>query len=376
MREASNQGIRPELQALCLGARTVLDPGPRAELARVLRSELDWDGLWALGHLHEVIPLLSESFKAADPAAVPSGWLERAQRRRHVTLRSNARLAAALLDILAGLDAAGIPAMPVKGLVIAEHLYGSLGARPCADLDVLVRPTDLPAARIVLREIGFRQRATPGFKALTHQFHDPAWGRGSGAEHVRLELHWALWADSERRLGIGGLWERSVPAALLETPVRVLSSEDMLLHLAIHRTRSALRLRWIVDIAELVRRRGEALDWDAFLRRASGARGRTASWVALSMAHDLLDAPVPAPVLDELRVRGPKRALLERTCGRRALFRTVPDGEIRQQPHLTLRAFEEDGLRRIAANIGASVIRPAREALHDAGALRVRRRVV
>lgn len=370
-----HHGLDPEQRALCLGARTALTPDARDRLADLVRGGLDWERLWALGHLHEVVPLLAETLPAAVGDAVPADWLARARKRRHVTLSTNARLGEALLSILGGMDTAGVAAMPVKGLVIAEGLYGSLAARPCADLDVLVRPADLPAARDVLRGLGFAQRAVPGYKALVHQFHDPAWGRGTGHEHVRVELHWALWADSAHRLGTDGLWERSIAGSLMDVPIRTMSPEDTLLHLSIHRTRSALRLRWVVDVAELVGRHGAGLDWPAYLERARVAGARTSSWVVLTLARDLFDAAVPADVLDALAVSWPKRALLERTCGRAAMFRPASTGDVTQQPHLALRALEEDGLGRIASVLGGSIVRPVRQGLHDAGLVRVRRPV-
>ena len=360
---------------MCLAARTSPAAEARDLLAAAVAGGIDWERLWALAHLHEVAPLLAQTLPLAAGDLVPAEWLARARRRRHVTLATNARLGEALIAILGGLASAGVPAMPVKGLVVADLLYGSLAARPCADVDILVQPADLPVARSVLRELGFVQRVAPGYKALVHQFHDPAWGRGAGPAHVRVELHWALWANSERRLGMAGLWERSVAASLLGEAIRTLSPEDMLLHLAIHRTRSALRLRWVVDIAELVRRDGAGLDWVSYLERARIAGARTASWVVLTLARDLLDAPVPASILGQLAVGWQKRAILEQTCGRRALFRPAARGDLTQQPHLVLRAFEEDGPGRIAGVLAASIARPVRETLHDRGLVRARRRM-
>lgn len=367
--------LGPEQQVLCLAARTTLDDRARERLAAVVAAGIDWERLWALAHLHEVIPLLSGTLPLGAGDAVPAEWLARATKRRHVTLGANARLGEVLVSTLQALTAAGIDAMPVKGLVVAEQLYGDLGARPCADLDVLVRPADLPVAREVLRGEGFAQRAVPRYKALVHQFHDPAWQRVQGPEHIRLELHWALWADSARRMGTDGLWQRAVDATLLDQPIRILSPEDTLLHLSIHRTRSALRLRWVVDVAELLRRHGTTLDWSAYEERAAQAGARTASAVVLTLARDLLDAPVPAGIMARLAVGQPKRAILEWTCGRRALFRAAPEGDVKQQPHLAVRSFEEDGLGRIVRGLAGSAVRPLREALHDAGLVRARRRM-
>lgn len=368
-------GLDREQRALCLGARTEPDAEARAALAALVSEGLDWDRLWSLAHLHEVVPLLAETVPAAGGASVPDEWRTRAVRRRHVTLATNGRLAATLLEILGAMTGAGVAAMPVKGLVLAEQLYGSLAARPCADLDVLVRPADLPAARDALRSVRFAQRAVPTYKAIVHQFHDPAWGRGAGQEHVRVELHWALWADSERRLGTDGLWARAVDGSLLGNPIRMLSPEDTLLHLAIHRTRSALRLRWVVDVAQLLQRHGATMDWDAYLERAAAAGARTSSWVILTLACDLFGATVPERVLATLAVGQPKRAILERTCGRTALFRAAASGDVTQQPHLALRALEEDGLGRIARVIGGSAVRPVRQALHETGIRRAHRRM-
>jgi hypothetical protein len=365
--------LTPETRALCLAARTELDASGSAELGALLAARIDLERLWSRADLHEVAPLVGRSIGSVGAELVPATWRDRALRKRHVTLRANGHLAAALGDMLDALEAAGVEAIPVKGLVIAETLYGDIAARPCADLDVLVRPGQLDAAREALRAIGFRQRAKPGYKALVHPFHDPAWARGTGVDQVRLELHWALWADSERRLGTTGLWDRAIVTTVAGRSVRSLSIEDTLLHLAIHRTRSALRLRWVVDVAELLRRHGATLDWDAFLDRADRAGARTASWVVLSLARDVLDAPLPHDVARQLDVRWPKRSILERTCGATALFRPVADGDVAQQPHLPLRAFEEDGPRRICGLLWRSTLRPLREALHDAGIVRARR---
>lgn len=356
-----------EQQVLCLAARTTLTADAAADLRQAAAGGIDWDRLWRLGHVHEVVPLMAGTLAQAVPDAVPAAWLERAQRRRHVTLATNLRLSEALFGVLDGLAAAGVDAMPVKGLVVAHRLYGSLAARPSADIDVLVHPADLVTARSVLVELGFRPPSNPGFKALVHPFHDPVWVRGTGGDHVLLELHRALWADSERRMGTDGLWARSIAVDLLGHPVRVLSLEDTLLHLAIHRTRSALRLRWIVDVAELVRRAGTTLDWDAYDERATAAGARTSSWVILSLVRDLFGAPVPPEVLERFAVGWPKRVILQRTCGQAALFRSAAGDDVRQQPHLSVRAFEEDGAANIARLFGRSVMRPVRERLHDAG---------
>lgn len=366
------QDLDRETQAICLGARTILDPAAQAALGALVKGGLDWDRMWDLGHRHDVLPLLAETLPVAAGSAVPAEWLERATRRRHVTLLKNARMADALQAVLAGLTAADVPAIPVKGLVLAESLYGTLAARGAADLDVLVRPTDLDAARKILVELGYRQRSDPTFTALVHEFHDPPWYALSGNETIRLELHRDLWADRFFRSDAEGLWARSVEGTLLGTPTRLLSWEDTLIHLAIHRSRSPLRLRWVCDIAELIRRHGDELDWDAVALRAERVGARTSTWVVLSLADRFLGVAPPAGTLERFRIGRAKAALLERTCGGEATFRKAPPGDSDQTPHLTLRVFEQDGAGQIARALDSSLRRSARRILHEAGIHRVR----
>jgi Uncharacterised nucleotidyltransferase len=146
----------------------------------------------------------------------------------------------------------------------------------------------------------------------------------------------------------------------------------VLLHLAIHRSRSALRLRWLCDIAELVRRRGDDLDWDAVGDRAERIGARTATWMVLSLAERFLGAEPPAGTLDRFRVGRAKQELLERTCGADATFRSALPAETDQTPHLTLRVFEQDGAGQISRALGSSLRRSTRRILHQAGVRRVR----
>jgi putative nucleotidyltransferase-like protein len=356
-----------EQQILCLAARTQRSTAAEERLLALLRGPVDWEPLWELAHLHDVVPLLVASLRSLQgQAPIPEVWLARAQRRLYATLLHNSALADELVRICKALRDAGVAALPVKGVVLAETLYGSLGLRPTADLDVLVPPRDLPAARAVLRSLGYTHRTEPTFTELHHPYHDPQYFRRIAGADICLELHWALWAARYFHLSVDTLWERSVVRRLRDTELHLLSPEDTLLHLAIHRSRSALRLRFLCDIAELLRLHGAALDWDYILRQASAAGARTALYYALAIPAELLDAPLPPEILPRLGVGSLKRRLLEQTCGVTALFRPAASGDLRQQPHLIYRILEQDGAVQIARAFGYSLFRTGWKHLHNA----------
>jgi hypothetical protein len=359
--------MNTEQQILCLAARTQRDVGGADRLLNLLRGPVDWQRLRQLGHVHEVLPLLAESLRPlAGQAPIPAEWLARAQRRLYATLLHNTTLRDELARVVAALGAAGVDSIPVKGVVLAETIYGNLALRPAADLDVLVQPHALPAARAVLHIMGYAHRAVPIFAELHHPYHDPQYFRRVDGADICLELHWALWAERFFHLGAGALWKRAIVARLGGAEARLLSPEDTLLHLAIHRSRSALRLRFLCDIAELLRRHGAALDWGYILDQARAAGARTALYYALALPAELLGAPLPPEILPRLGVSRLKRRLLENTCGVSALFRPAGAGDLRQQPHLILRILEQDGTGQIAQALSYSLFRTGWKHIHNA----------
>lgn len=356
-----------EQHILCAAARTRLSAGDQARLTALLRDPVDWEYLWAQGHLHEVLPLLAVSLRPLrDQAPIPSGWLARAQRRCSATLMRNFALAEELARVCQALGDAGVTALAIKGVVLAEQLYGSLALRPAADLDVLVRPADLPRARAVLRDLDFAPAPAPA--EPHHAFHDPQYFRERPGGAVCLELHWALWDarlfpfDGER------LWARAAPARVNGLPVRTLSPEDTLLHLAIHRARAPLRLRLVCDIAELLRRHADRLDWDELLGQGRAAGARMALFSALSLAERLLGAPLPPVILPRLGVGALRRRALDRACGAAALFRPAAKGNLAQWPRAPLRAFVLDDSRQMLRELAQKLVRTGWRRLQHAGA--------
>jgi hypothetical protein len=358
--------MNAEQHILCLAARTQRDAAAEARLLALLHGAVDWRQLWSLAHLHDVLPLLASSLRPlAEQAPIPAEWLERAQRRLYATLLQNSTLADELVQVCMALREAGVVALPVKGVVLAETLYGNLALRPTADLDVLVRPGDLPAARNVLRAAGYAHRAEPTCAELHHPYHDPPYLRYHAGIDICLELHWALWAARFFHLGAEQLWQRSVAGQLRGAEMRLLSPEDTLLHLAIHRSRSPLRLRFLCDVAELLQLHGATLDWQYVLRQTRAAGARTALFYALALPAELLDAPLAPGILAELGVSRLKRRLLENTCGVTALFRPAAADDLRQQPHLIYRVLEQDGAWQITRSLGYSLFRTGWKYLHN-----------
>ena len=214
-------------------------------------------------------------------------------------MRENARrcllLTGWLRRVVDALAAAGVPAIPYKGPVLAAVAYGSIADRRAGDLDLLIDPRDLSAAKAALDREGFRpivplvgwQERTLVRSAHPYGF---VWDR----ENVVVELHWSV---SPRSLsaGLGGALPpgRLAEVVLAGTTFRTLPADVLLLALCVHGAKHVWgRLSWIVDIAELIACR-PALDWAAVLARADEAGHARELLLGCLLARDLLGTVVP-----------------------------------------------------------------------------------
>ena len=205
--------------------------------------------------------------------------------------------------IVRELDRHGIQVMLLKGVHLARFVYTEPALRSMADVDIMVSREQLPEAERVLLDLGFGPRPRPDLaERCTWSNHlDKLEKEGAPV----VELHWHIERPrSAFSIDLAGLWQRSQPATLDGAPVRLLAPEDLVLHLVLHASyhhrfdRSALKA--IVDINAVILRYGEAFRWPLLVERAIEWKASGFVYTTLRLAADILDSPVPEPVLRTL----------------------------------------------------------------------------
>lgn len=287
-------------------------------------AEIDWPRLFELAGRHRMIPLLHRSLADAPlpaDAAAELRALNRAEVHRGLAL------AAELRRLLGALAAAGVEALAYKGPALAAQAYGDLSLRSFIDLDLLVRPGDVPRALGVLGREGYAPalhlspaqeryfRGVDGDYQLVH--------RTTG---LLVELHARV--SSERfcmPIETDALMRRARSVALGGGEVRTLGDGDLLLVLCVHGAKHRWkRLEWLAAVAALLRAgRGEVA---AVLARATEVRARRTVLLGLALARRLLGAPLSDAGIREIEGDAPLAALVDE-AERRMFDEEAGDGE-------------------------------------------------
>jgi hypothetical protein len=287
--------MRPPEHALLLAcARLSLAPAEAARVRRMAAGAIDWELAFALARRHRLVPFLHLHLRHAPlppPAAAELAALQRDGAHRGLAM------AAELRRLVDALSAAGVDALAYKGPALAMRAYGSLGMRSFVDLDLLVRPDDVPPAVRALSAQGYAPALglTPAqercFRRVDGDY--PLVHRETG---VLVELHARV--SSERfcmPIATDALMRRARAVPLGGGEVRTLGDDDLLVVLAAHGAKHRwMRLEWLVALAELLRA-GHG-DVHAALRLAAEEHARRTLLLGLSLARGLLDAPVPEEV--------------------------------------------------------------------------------
>ncbi len=278
----------PEFELLCACC------GDKKGISPSLGQELRWDQVFQQASYHRVLPALYTVLQSRPevPASIQS-----ALRAKYLThCQRVVRFSAELVGILQHFEGRAIPVIAQKGPALASLLYGDSTMREFGDLDLLVRPTDVPRAIDVLTELGYEkslQLSPRQEKSYLQSGYEYVFGLG--AERNLIELQWNLAPKFYSvDVGIDALFDRSQVHEFDGCTARVLGPEDQLMFLCLHATKHQwAQLGMIRDIAAVA---GLDLDWDLIVGEARELGVLRFLVMSLLLANELMGCKLPTPM--------------------------------------------------------------------------------
>lgn len=287
-------------------------------------------------------PLLYTHLNALAPASVPKPVFVEWWRRYEHHARRNTELAGRLAQVARDLEDHGIPCVPYKGPLLAQSLYGSLAFRAFDDIDLLIRRADLARAKPLLMAAGYEPyyHLEPDLEAAmvrSHLQYHLIFVHAS-PEHL-LEVHWKTDPAFPVEQDDPAWWNGLPTTTLAGQTVRTFRAEESLLTSCLHAMRHhGYRLCWLADVAEALRQQPE-LNWPGIIDRARQMKSWRRLAVAVTIAHDVLEAPVPGVLLDQAQA-DPAVGRLAARIARRLFERDAGDLGVLERLRLDLALFD------------------------------------
>ena len=296
---------------LLLGLMNISQDAEILDRVRIkLGDGIDWSRLVHEAHEHRVVPLLYQNLHQNYPDLTPNDIDQSLHAHVNRIAVQNALFAAQLAKIVDYLEKHNVCTIPYKGPIAALVDYENLALRQFGDLDLLVNPDDYERARELLIASDYRLVVDWGWEST---YIDDDLG-------VCIDLHRAITQDSfPVHIDFASLCSRLRSINIAGKEVSFLGAEDTLIFLCIQLAKDGyagthvLRLSKICDIGALLRK-NQAIDWDWVYREAGRLGCRRMISLGLSVAYELIGAPVPEALLRRARADGPLDILTEYIC--------------------------------------------------------------
>ena len=304
MKTGLQQGIEQKLLLALLGHRG--QPEEREEILSLL-CQVNWQN-FLNATSEDLYPYLAFALEPYLSFREPPAEYQRLFKARRLTAVHNLLLRHELGKALKALQQSGIPALALKGIVMAHGIYPDPSLRPMSDVDLLVPPGKRENALQVLRALGYEytdselatRREFIWRLAPNQEFAPPLQRRGS---RVLLEVHTQLECSEPLfSMSVREFWSRSIVVDLKGLRVRTLCPVDFLFHLCLHQSRShrfEKGLLPLVDLKLLLDSRSD-WNWADIVERSLQCGCTTWMYLTLEVARDLLRAPVPDSVFQTL----------------------------------------------------------------------------
>jgi hypothetical protein len=266
----TNSLMTREDQLCLLLARGQLTPEHQTRIRELLSAPLQWPLILERAQSHQVYPLLYRNLNDPGFRGVPEAVQAELKGLYLANALRNQLLAQELARVLNLLGGAGIRVIPLKGVTLAQSLFGDPAARVCADLDILVPPANVPQAMDLILASAYRtDYSDPFFSKLVlrHGRHHDAVREDRGIS-FQLEVHWSLVQHSSRNdEAVNDLWAEARPQEFFGVPALALNREWEFLYLCIHAADHEWQsLKWLADIHQMAS--CGQVDWQKTMAKA------------------------------------------------------------------------------------------------------------
>jgi hypothetical protein len=295
-----------EIELLLSACRVRIDAETAGRIRETLHADVDWTWLVQASLGHGVTALLFRSLLQEAGDQIPTDIASAAVAFIDSQRDHNVRRTDELLHLIGAMNESGIAAVPFKGPVLSELVYGDVGLRKFEDLDFLIHKPDIPGCLRVLHNLGYGLDAN--YDITAYRYH----GQDLFLKlDIAVEPHWQLVPSFLGiRLDHDGIWRRVQRTRMRDTEILALSPEDSLRLLCIHGAKHEWsRLLWVCDVAETIRAHSD-LDWDRLLSTSRGQGCLRMVLLGLLLGRGLLGSELPARV-KVLAERDPSLARLQ-----------------------------------------------------------------
>lgn len=287
-----------ELKLLCLCSQKNITETDTEQILLLSKEDIDWKRFVLLAKKHRVYPIVYKNITNTTDFYRNEQVFSVLKTLNTKNAIHTLKLAKELVRVSSEFNRQEIPAISLKGPVLAICLYRNISSRVSRDLDILIDVKDVDKAIKVLLDLGYSQDdflAVATEKQKKYCIRKEHHFCFKSEEGILLELHWRFESE-DFKFDFERLWNNKISFDIFGVTVFVLNHEENFLYLVFHGSKHAWkRLRWLNDIAELIKE--NTLNWSTVWEEANKREIDYMVAQALMLCNVLFQTKLPTDFL-------------------------------------------------------------------------------
>jgi len=296
------EDLSKEERLLLCCARKEIDKDSLLYIKKILASGVNWSNVLKTGGRQGILSFLYLHLKDEDGIQIPSWVRERLNDFYYRIVYRNMRIYALLKLILHKFHETGIPVVILKGVALADKVYGNIGLRPMYDIDLLVKKQDLDRVNNIISGL----QCSPDLRSEEGKSYHNRYLNQDNT--IGIEVHWDIENTANPfTLNIDEFWERTETEEIQGTQVLVFSPEDLILYLCLHTayhhkfSQYLITLKQLCDITESISYYRNKFDWSQLNALARQYGLSKPVYCTLYIVENLFKAGIPLDEISALR---------------------------------------------------------------------------
>ncbi|MDD4900018.1 MAG: nucleotidyltransferase family protein [Candidatus Omnitrophica bacterium] len=316
--------IPDEQKLILLCASLSLEESAQKELNALLALPLDWEIIKQIAEKEKLSPLLYVNLeKFSQSNHIPSGTMVSLKQIYLANLQRNLVLEKEIFRILELASDKKIKIILLKGLALVYALYKDHALRIMVDVDLFIARHELLPLKEIFLQSGYRANEETVKHCVQEGEYELMFSKKVFKEqYIYIDVHWKLLPSRPYVLRLPMAWERAEPLIAAGREIYSLSKEDNFLYLTLHLRRHIrdITLNSLVDIAELLKKHGQILDWDYIRDNARKNHFFNSVYFVLYLCQELLRVKIPDLTASKFKVCPVKKFLLGAILNRQNFF--------------------------------------------------------
>jgi len=294
-----------EKKLLIAGASICTDEITKKRFLEALSPKIDWKVFLSLLYSHKTGGLFYKSWNSLGGQyvdSIPEKVITEVKNIYFTNVLQGTRKLQKIKELIKNIQRENLQVIILRGVVLAENIYGDIGVRPWGDLDLLVEKKDWKKIIEILIDSGYQPHGFTkplvdlAFSSNFIPLHCNFYTSGSIVEIHTDPLHLSISMSNSEKI-----WERARPTKIDGLEVLWLSPEDLLISLCLHLNRFGFnRLLWFSDINELMKKFQKDIDWEYVIDISQKEDVGFSIYFTLKRLKEIFNSPFPTNVLSKL----------------------------------------------------------------------------